>query len=121
MVKIISNGEVIALAEEARYIRLKKESGAYVHCKEDKAQGLVAFGTPYNLPGHEEITQIVIKDEETGETERVVAPEAYAMQVDGGEIAFRQEGKISEVDETALTSLMATTDLYEELLNKGVL
>ena len=121
MVKIISNGEIIALAEEARYIRLKKESGAYVPCKEDKAQGLVVLSTPYNLPGHEEITRIVVKDEETGKTETVVAPEAHVMQVDGGEIAFQQKEKLAEVDETALTGLMATTDLYEELLNKGVL
>lgn len=36
-------------------------------------------------------------------------------------IAGVQQEKISQVDETAIAGLMAVTDLYEELLGKGVL
>ena len=32
-----------------------------------------------------------------------------------------QQGQIDEAGETALAGLMAVTDLYEELINKGVL
>lgn len=35
--------------------------------------------------------------------------------------AETQQGQIDEAGETALAGLMAVTDLYEELLNKGVL
>jgi hypothetical protein len=34
---------------------------------------------------------------------------------------LEQDAKISAVDDTALAGLMATTDLYEDLLAKGVL
>ena len=121
MVKIISEEKTIAIADKAHYIRLKEETGVYVGATQEEAQGIAVMGTPYNLPGHEEIRRTVIKDEETGETETITAPEAYAVEVDGGEIAFSQEEKIGEVDETALAGLMATTDLYEELIDKGVL
>ena len=121
MVKIISNGETIAIADEPRYIHKNEESGAYVRVLQEDAQGIAVMGEPYNLPGHTEITRTVLKNEETGETETVTAPEAYAVEVDGGEIAFGQETKIAEVDETSTTGLLAVTDLYEELLDKGVL
>lgn len=121
MHKIISNGEIIALCDVPRYIRRKAETGAYVEATAEDAQGIAVMGAPYNLPGHDEITSTQLADEETGETETVIAPEAYAVEVDGGEIAFRQDERIAEVDETSTTGLMAVTDLYEELLDKGVL
>ena len=36
-------------------------------------------------------------------------------------MAFEHGSKIAEVDETSTTGLLAVTDLYEELLDKGVL
>ena len=121
MVKIISNGETIALSEEPRYIRKNETSGAYVRAQQEDAQGIAVLGEPYNLPGHTEIARTILKDEGTGETETATAPEAYAVEVDGGEIAFGQDGKIAEVDETSTTGLLAVTDLYEQLVDKGVL
>lgn len=121
MYKIISDGKVIALCDEPRYIHKNEESGAYVRVLREDAQGIAVLGEPYNLPGHTEITRVVLKDEKTGEMETVTAPEAYAVEVDGGEIAFRQDEKIAAVDETSMTGLLAVTDLYEELLDKGVL
>ena len=121
MFKIISDGEVIALCDEPLYIRLKPESGAYVKAKTpEQRQGISVNGTPYNLPGHTEIERVVFDEEsETNSTE--TAPEATAVYVDSGTIAFTQGEKIAEVDETSTTGLLAVTDLYEELLDKGVL
>lgn len=121
MVKIISEGATIALCDAPHYIRLKAETGAYVGATQEDAQGIAVLGEPYNLPGHDEITRTVLKNEETGETETVTAPEAYAVEVDGGEVAFEHGSKIAEVDETSTTGLLAVTDLYEELVDKGVL
>ncbi len=121
MVKIISNGDTIALADEPKYIKVKTETGAFVPAEKDDAQGIAVMGEPYNLPGHDEITRVQLKNEETGETETVTAPEAYVVEVDGGEISFAQDEKIAEVDEASTTGLIAVTDLYEELIKKGVL
>lgn len=128
MKEIIANGEIIALVDKPRYVKIKKTSGAYIQCDKEEAEAVAVSGTLYNLPGNTNIKHIAIKDDETGETEEVTAPEAYVREVDGGEVTFQNrvniennEVRISEVDETALTGLMATTDLYEELLNKGVL
>lgn len=125
MKEIIANGEIIALVDEPRYVRLKEASGAYIQCSEEDAEAVAVSGTLYNLPGNTNIKHIVINGEET---EEVTAPEAYVREVDGGEVTFQNrvniennEVRIAEVDETALTGLMATTDLYEELLSKGVL
>lgn len=121
MVKIISEGATIALCDAPHYIRLKAETGAYVGATQEDAQGIAVLGEPYNLPGHDEITRTVLKNEETSETETVTAPEAYVVEVDGGEISFAQDEKIAEVDEASTTGLIAVTDLYEELIKKGVL
>ena len=58
----------------------------------------------------------------------MIAPEAIVQLVDGGELVFGQENKIvsnenkiNEVDKNAVIGLMAATDLYEQLLSKGVL
>ena len=48
--------------------------------------------------------------------EREMSREEYSVLIAGV-----QQEKISQVDETAIAGLMAVTDLYEELLSKGVL
>ena len=48
----------------------------------------------------------------------------YILSTQGTEepvISEIQQKQIDEANDTALAGLMATTDLYEELLNKGVL
>ena len=69
------------------------------------------------------IERVTIEDEMSGETyevweyeERKLTHEEYAV--------VRSEAlqeAVDEANETALTGLMATTDLYEELIKKGVL
>ena len=128
MYQIIVCGEVVALCDKPRFIKINEKSGAYIEATEEDAQGVAAGTLAYNLPGHSEIKIMRVVDEETGTTETVTASEADIRQVDGGFVTFQanarienNEVKTDEANETALTGLMATTDLYEELIKKGVL
>ncbi|MBP3723582.1 MAG: hypothetical protein J6I62_10065 [Selenomonadaceae bacterium] len=127
MYQIIVGGNVVALCDKPRFIKVNEKSGAYIEATEKDAQGVSADGVAYNLVGHDEIKTIIV-NEETSATETVDADVAILKEVDGGFVTFQNnvringnEVKINEVDETALTGLMATTDLYEELIKKGVL
>ena len=128
MFKVVSNGSVIGYQTEPWFIKRNPESGAYIRAEEEDAQGISVSGVPYNLPGHTEITQTRTVDEESGETEEHVAPEAYWDDVDEAEIlqalqAANEDnaGKIGEVDDTSTASLAAVTELYEQLVEKGVI
>ena len=127
MYEIISEGQIVSLCDKPRYIKAKPSTGCLVEATKEDAQGVSAGGKSYNLPGHTEIT-VTTYDEAADTTETVPAPVADVREVDGGEVAFREsvrigenEVKLEETSDTALAGLMATTDLYEELLNKGVL
>ena len=127
MYEIISDGKIVSLCDKPRYIKLKPSTGCFIQTTEDEAQGVSAGGKPYNLSGHTEIT-VTNYNEETETSETVPAPVADIRDVDGGEVTFMEGGrigenevKLEETNDTALAGLMATTDLYEELLNKGVL
>ena len=127
MYEIISEGQIVSLCDNPRYIKVKPSTGCFIEATAEEAQGVSAGGKPYNLFGHTEIT-VTNYDEETETSETVPAPVADVREVDGGEVAFKEgvrmgknEVKIDETNDTALAGLMATTDLYEELLNKGVL
>ncbi len=127
MYQIISDGQIVSLCDNPRYIKVKPSTGCFVQTTAEEAQGVSAGGKPYNLSGHTEIT-VTNYDEETETSETVPAPVADVREVDGGEVAFKEgvrigenEVKIEETSDTALAGLMATTDLYEELLDKGVL
>ncbi len=130
MYQIISleTGDIVAICDRPCYIKVKPETGVYVRTTQNEAQGVSAGGIAYNLSGHNEIKSVRLKDEEAGITETVIAPEAIVQLVDGGELVFGQENKIvsnenkiNEVDKNAVIGLMAATDLYEQLLSKGVL
>lgn len=127
MYQIIVNGEVVALCDKLRFIKVNEKSGAYIQATEKDAQGVVG-NIAYNLTGHDEIKTVRVVDQEKGTTETTTADVATVREVDGGLITFEQNAKIqssqaktNEINETALTGLMATTDLYEQLVNKGVL
>ena len=127
MYEIISEGQIVSLCDKPRFIKVKPSTGCFIEATVEDAQGVSAGGKPYNLSGHTEIT-VTNYDEETETSETVPAPVADVREVDSGEVAFKEgvrigknEVKIEETSDTALAGLMATTDLYEELLNKGVL
>lgn len=115
---IRADSGVIGYVDEPRYIKVKPSTGAFIPCPKEDAQGIALKGTPYNLSGHNEITITVME----GDLPVVKpAPEVYVREVDGGEVSFAQSEKIVKVDEEATTGLIAVTDLYEELIEKGVL
>jgi hypothetical protein len=111
MYKITSNGNPVAYVDTPNWVKVV--DGVSQSCIYKEADGIIAGGTPYNLVGHNAFPD---------------SPTAWVTEVDGGEVVFAErqrtdnnETKITEVDDTALTSLEATTDLYEQLLDKGVL
>ena len=127
MYEIISNGQIVSLCDKPRYIKVKPSTGCFIEATAEDAQGVSAGGKAYNLSGHTEIT-VTTYDEVAETTETVPAPVAVVRDVDGGEVTFKEgvrigenEVKLGETNDTALAGLMATTDLYEQLLDKGVL
>lgn len=73
MYRIISGGKVIALCDAPRYVKVKKESGAFIQCDKDEAEGVAVAGEVYNLEGRATIEN---------------APEAQISVVDGGLMVF---------------------------------
>lgn len=122
MYKIISGGEVITLCDEPRYIKISPTSGCFIQTTKEEAVGLAARSMPFNLPGHTEITRVEIDDEELGTTKTVTAPEAFVMEVDGGEVSFdtqarveENDGKIVVIDDSLTDTQMALCEVYEML------
>jgi hypothetical protein len=91
MYRIFNDGRTIAICDKPTYIRLKEETGVYVSATGENAQGIAVAGVPYNLPGHDEIKL----------TDGQTAPEAYAMEIDGGELLTAEiagaEGRTGDV------------------------
>lgn len=71
MYKIIDtdNGNVIGYTNKVLYIRLKQETGCYVSCKREVAEGVAFNSTPYNLSGHnmkKELKTVVVSEDDDG-------------------------------------------------------
>ena len=67
---IIVEGEVIATTEHPRYIRRKPETGIYIECTLDRAEGIAVSGNLYNMPNSTAIPdapEAVIIERESGE------------------------------------------------------
>lgn len=72
------------------------------------------------------IERITVEDGMTGETaefwqydeRELTRDEYYAIM---GEMTRENTARLDEVDETSMTGLLAVTDLYEQLIEKGVL
>ena len=73
MYRIVSEGKVVALCDEPRYVRKKVESGAYIQCDEADAEAVAVSGNLFSLKG-----KTPIEDR----------PEAMISKVDGGEFLF---------------------------------
>ena len=69
MYRVTCGSEIIALCDKPRFVRKKIESGAYIQCREDEADGVAVAGEVYNLQGKTRIEG---------------APEAQIVEVDGG-------------------------------------
>lgn len=79
MYKIVENGEIINVVNDARYIRLKEESGAFIQTDAETAQGVAVNGEPFNLTGHDEIFRVINTEEGT---EQVIAPQVEVSVYD---------------------------------------
>ncbi len=84
MYAILSSGAIIAICDKPRYVKMNEESGAYVETIEDEAVGLSVDGMLYNISGREDIPD---------------APQAVAMEAEGGELIFRNAARIQTVGE----------------------
>ena len=82
MFKIIKDGKTIAITEQLIYIR-QKETGVFVACEEQAAQGVAVNNTAYNIFGREEM-----KGCET----------VAIMEVDGGGCIFTGDEDQTETD-----------------------
>ncbi|MBQ7609096.1 MAG: hypothetical protein IJU76_14195 [Desulfovibrionaceae bacterium] len=73
MYQIVSNGEVVALCDKPRYVRVKPQSGAYIETDAEHAEALAVNGVLYSLPDKTPIGD---------------APVAFVSSVDGGNFVF---------------------------------
>lgn len=71
MYRIVSEGGVVSLCDEPRYVRRKPSTGAWIRTDEENAEAVAVRGTLYSLPGKPVVDG---------------APVASIMQLDGGEI-----------------------------------
>ena len=115
MVKIISEGKVIAICEEPRYIRIKPSTGVFIQTDEKHAQGIAVLGTPFNLPGNTEIGGYFY-NEETKKEEFIAAPEAHVMQIDGGALLMSEIGNLRGETNTILCDVDSSLEDIKEAL-----
>ena len=89
MYRVTCGSEIIALCDKPRFIRKKVESGAFIQCDENEADGIAVAGEVYNLQGKTTIEG---------------APEAHVVEVDGGTALFA--GYVDKVKYTAEISAL---------------
>ncbi len=91
MYAIVCGGDVIALCDKPRYIKVKEDTGVFVEASPEEAAGVAAGGEPYNLPGGAAIPG---------------RPEAAVVEQDAGEVVFRNRMKIAQNDEATGTAII---------------
>ena len=116
-----SAGETAGFCEEPRYIKVNPNSGCYVQANAGDAQGIAFLGTPYNLPGHTEITREVFIPTEGGEEgegtiERQVAPEVEVERVDDYQFLKGLDDKNVSQDDEITNNELALCEIYELML-----
>ena len=117
---LTSEGER-TLCDEPRYIKVNPNSGCFIQAGLEDAQGVAVLGTPYNLPGHTEITREVFTPTEGGEEgegtiSREVAPEIEIERVDDYAYLKGLEDKNVSQDDEITNNELALCEVYEMLL-----
>lgn len=101
MYQIIINGEIKGFCEKPRWIKIKPETGVYIEVKFEDAIGVAFGGVVYNLFGRNEILD---------------TPQAIVKEIDGAEVVFSDNAKITKQGEnifeveSALCELDTTSD-----------
>ncbi len=106
MFGIYSEGVLLGLVQKPRYVYKKSSSGAWVEAKGEANAEAIAFeGEIYNLEGKAKV----------GENAKTV----IVAKVDADINLKGMKDAIDSANDMALTSLMAMTDLYEEMIGGG--
>lgn len=79
MYAILSGGELVALCDKPRYVRMNPESGCYIESVPEEAIAIAVNGTLYNIEGGNAIPD---------------APEASVRKDDIGEYVFGNRARI---------------------------
>ena len=100
MYAILSGGELLALCDRPRYVKINEDSGAYVEAEAAEAIGVSVRGELYNINGGDAIPD---------------APEAVVKQGDAAEYVFQNRARILEGEETVGTALVEIEDAICEM------
>ena len=97
---IFSNGAVVALCDNPRWVRVKPESGAWIQTNKDHAEALAVNGKLYNI---------------NGGTAAGDAPQAIVTEEDGGEYIFQARATIQRNREDSDASFVVLEDTMCDL------
>lgn len=100
MYAILSNGNLLALCDKPRYIKVNPESGAFVEADKDNAEGVAVNGTAYNLPGSTTIQG---------------AQEAVVAEKEGAEYIFQNRAHIIQVEQTTGVAIVGVEEALCEM------
>ena len=89
MYAIVVLGEIIAMQDEPRYVKINPETGANIECSREEAEGIAANGVAYNIRGGTVFE----------------TPEAEAKEISSGEVMIQTEN-----NRKALNVLLGVTD-----------
>ena len=69
MYAIVVQGEIIAMQDSPRYVKINPETGVIIECSREEAEGIAANGVAYNLRGGTvfETPEVEAKEIESGE------------------------------------------------------
>ena len=90
MYRLMQNGEMVALGENLRYIRMQ-ENGSYGFCDKSEAQGVAMDSKPYHVEGMDALDGAETASMEAVAADRIVsdltaASAVYSAQADAGNI-----------------------------------
>lgn len=95
---IVVEGEIIATTEHPRYIRQKAETGVYIECSIEHAEGVAVNGRLFNMVGSTTIPDVpeaAIIERESGEHITRLIEQGIALV----ESAQNTEDAVCELDE----------------------
>lgn len=111
MYRLMQNGEMVALGENLRYIRMQ-ENGSYGFCPREEAQGVAMDSTPYHIDGMDELTGAETVSVETVEAGTIVLDLAAASAV---------YASVADADGITPAEISLHPDLFPRLKGDGSL
>lgn len=111
MYRLMQNGEMVALGENLRYIRMQ-ENGSYGFCPREEAQGVAMDSKPYHLEGMAALAGAETVSMEVVESKDVVSDFQAAALV------FAGQADVGAIDDATIS---LHPDLFPRLLENGSL